>query len=87
VQDHDPIRASDAVIQRLRANHPSLIDLTTGSVSLIPHLLDAEQHYGIHYLAAPVSQGVDNAKLGCIISNSFGFGGTNASVVLKRLDV
>ena len=30
--DHDPIRASDAVIQRLRANHPSLIDLSTGRV-------------------------------------------------------
>src|SRR4249920_2909218 len=30
--DYDPIRASDAVIQRLRANHPSLIDLTTGRV-------------------------------------------------------
>ena len=29
---HDPIRASDAVIQRLRANHPTLIDLTTGRV-------------------------------------------------------
>src|SRR5882724_2009982 len=28
----------------------------------------------------------DNAKLGCVLSNSFGFGGTNASVVLKRLD-
>jgi len=29
---YDPIRASDAVILRLRANHPSLIDLTTGRV-------------------------------------------------------
>ncbi len=29
---HDPIRASDAVIQRLRANHPTLIDLSTGRV-------------------------------------------------------
>jgi dihydrofolate synthase/folylpolyglutamate synthase len=29
---YDPIRESDAVIQRLRANHPSLIDLTTGRV-------------------------------------------------------
>jgi dihydrofolate synthase/folylpolyglutamate synthase len=29
---YDPIRASDAVIQRLRANHPSLIDLSTGRV-------------------------------------------------------
>jgi 3-oxoacyl-[acyl-carrier-protein] synthase-1 len=29
----------------------------------------------------------DNAELGCVLSNSFGFGGTNASVVFKRLDV
>src|SRR6186997_2347814 len=29
----------------------------------------------------------DNVKLDCVISNSFGFGGTNASVVFKRLDV
>jgi 3-oxoacyl-[acyl-carrier-protein] synthase-1 len=28
----------------------------------------------------------DNAKLGCVLSNSFGFGGTNASVVFKHLD-
>jgi 3-oxoacyl-[acyl-carrier-protein] synthase I len=28
----------------------------------------------------------DDAKLGCVLSNSFGFGGTNASVVFKRLD-
>ena len=26
----------------------------------------------------------DNVKLGCVLSNSFGFGGTNASVVFKR---
>jgi len=29
---YDPIRASDAVIARLRALHPTLIDLTTGRV-------------------------------------------------------
>jgi len=34
-----------------------------------------------------VRERIDNAKLGCVISNSFGFGGTNASVVFKRLDV
>jgi 3-oxoacyl-[acyl-carrier-protein] synthase I len=28
----------------------------------------------------------DGVKLGCVLSNSFGFGGTNASVVLKRLE-
>jgi 3-oxoacyl-[acyl-carrier-protein] synthase-1 len=28
----------------------------------------------------------DNVALGAVLSNSFGFGGTNASVVLKRLD-
>jgi 3-oxoacyl-[acyl-carrier-protein] synthase-1 len=28
----------------------------------------------------------DNVAIGCVLSNSFGFGGTNASIVLKRLD-
>jgi 3-oxoacyl-[acyl-carrier-protein] synthase-1 len=28
----------------------------------------------------------DNVRLGCVLSNSFGFGGTNASIVLKRPD-
>jgi 3-oxoacyl-[acyl-carrier-protein] synthase-1 len=28
----------------------------------------------------------DNVALGCVLSNSFGFGGTNASIVFKRLD-
>jgi 3-oxoacyl-[acyl-carrier-protein] synthase-1 len=34
-----------------------------------------------------VRQRIDDAKLGCVLSNSFGFGGTNASVVFKRLDL
>src|SRR2546421_4207502 len=29
----------------------------------------------------------DEVKLGCVLSNSFGFGGTNAPVVVKHLDV
>src|ERR1700728_2728827 len=29
----------------------------------------------------------DNVTLGCVLSNSFGFGGTNASIAFKRLDV
>jgi len=28
----------------------------------------------------------DNASLGCVVSNSFGFGGTNATLAFKRLD-
>ena len=28
----------------------------------------------------------DNVQLGCVLSNSFGFGGTNASIVIKRAD-
>jgi 3-hydroxyisobutyrate dehydrogenase-like beta-hydroxyacid dehydrogenase len=41
-----------------------LIDLTTVSISLIPRLVQAQQTYGVHYLTSPVSQGVDNARLG-----------------------
>jgi 3-oxoacyl-[acyl-carrier-protein] synthase-1 len=33
-----------------------------------------------------VRERIDDAKLGCVLSNSFGFGGTNASVVFKRLE-
>jgi 3-oxoacyl-[acyl-carrier-protein] synthase I len=33
-----------------------------------------------------VRERLDDVELGCVLSNSFGFGGTNASVVFKRLD-
>ena len=33
-----------------------------------------------------VRKRVDNAKLGTVLSNSFGFGGTNATIVMKRHD-
>lgn len=33
-----------------------------------------------------VRKRIDNAKVGTVLSNSFGFGGTNATLVFKRLD-
>ncbi len=33
-----------------------------------------------------VRQRIDNAGLGCVLSNSFGFGGTNATIVMKKLE-
>jgi 3-oxoacyl-[acyl-carrier-protein] synthase-1 len=33
-----------------------------------------------------VRERIDNVRLGAVLSNSFGFGGTNASIVLKHVD-
>jgi 3-oxoacyl-[acyl-carrier-protein] synthase I len=33
-----------------------------------------------------VRKRIDNARIGAVLSNSFGFGGTNATLVFKRLD-
>jgi 3-hydroxyisobutyrate dehydrogenase len=41
-----------------------LIDMTTISVNLIPRLVEAARRLKIQYLASPVSQGVDNARVG-----------------------
>ena len=34
-----------------------------------------------------VRKRIDDVKLGCVLSNSFGFGGTNATIVMKHVDL
>jgi 3-hydroxyisobutyrate dehydrogenase len=50
----------------LRSLRPGgvLINLTTGSVRQLPRLAQTERDHGIHFVTAPVSQGVDNAAAG-----------------------
>ena len=33
-----------------------------------------------------VQEQMNNVEINCVLSNSFGFGGTNASVVFKRVE-
>jgi 3-oxoacyl-[acyl-carrier-protein] synthase-1 len=33
-----------------------------------------------------VRKRIDNAKINAVLSNSFGFGGTNATIIMKRLE-
>jgi len=54
---------ADGLLSSIRAG-TYVIDLTTQSVSCLPRLAATEESHGIHYLVAPVSQGVDNAKIG-----------------------
>ncbi|MGL5809038.1 MAG: NAD(P)-dependent oxidoreductase [Nocardioides sp.] len=54
-----------------------LVDFSTVSVALVRRLVDAQAAHGFRYLAAPVSQGVDNARLGAL---SIFVGGDGADV-------
>jgi 3-hydroxyisobutyrate dehydrogenase-like beta-hydroxyacid dehydrogenase len=58
-----------------------LVNLTTGSVKQLPRLADTERSHGIHYVTAPVSQGVDSATQGRL---STFVGGTEQGYRLAR---
>jgi len=61
----------------------SLLMMQNGFIAESAHIETLDPAFGDMPIAR---ERKDNAKLGCVLSNSFGFGGTNASVVFKRLD-
>lgn len=61
----------------------SLLMLNNGFVAKSAHIetLDPE------FAGVPIAmERQDNVNLNCVMSNSFGFGGTNATLVMRRLD-
>ncbi|MDX2204036.1 MAG: beta-ketoacyl-ACP synthase I [Hyphomicrobiaceae bacterium] len=61
----------------------SLLMLNNGFVAKSAHIdtLDPE------FEGVPIAQErIDNVDLNCVMSNSFGFGGTNATLVMRRCD-
>lgn len=55
--------AEDGIFSSVQEN-TFLIDLTTVSISLIPELEEIAEKHKVRYLSSPVSEGVDNAKIG-----------------------
>lgn len=66
--DYDAIRASDGAIRRLRALHPSLIDLTTGRIERLLHALgDPHKRLGpVIHIAGTNGKGSTTAFLRAI---------------------
>src|SRR5262245_38071197 len=61
----------------------SLLMMNNGFVCESANIENLDPNFG----GVPiVRERKDNVTLGCVLSNSFGFGGTNASVVFKRLE-
>jgi 3-hydroxyisobutyrate dehydrogenase len=58
-----------------------LVSLTTGSVRQLPRLEQAGRTYKVHYVTAPVSQGVDNAAAGMLTTFA---AGTEQGLALAR---
>jgi len=61
----------------------SLLMMNNGFVCESAHITSSIRSLPICRSCASAS---DNAKLGTVLSNSFGFGGTNATLVFKRMD-
>jgi 3-oxoacyl-[acyl-carrier-protein] synthase-1 len=61
----------------------SLLMMNNGFICESAHIQNLDPEFADMPI---VRERKDNAKLGCVLSNSFGFGGTNASIVFKHPD-